>query len=191
MKCHLITIFIFSIFSIGCSSMYNANNPQPKHQKVSYTTPFEVSLIDSCSGSKNELYVKANEWIAKTFGSAKAVIEMQDKEAGKIIGKGNLTCSSTRNRMAVTVENDYVSYTIQIDVKENKYRCIINHFIHEGGVAAALLDPSYKANQQGLGDLDNVRNSERYKLARQETEVKANDILKSLKAAMHSKTDDF
>ncbi|WP_107822016.1 DUF4468 domain-containing protein [Mangrovibacterium marinum] len=45
-------------------------------------------------GTKDELYVKANEWMVRSFNNAKSVIQFQDKEAGKIMGKYLLHGSS-------------------------------------------------------------------------------------------------
>ena len=38
-------------------------------------------------GSKDELYVRANIWMARTFTNSKSVIQFQDKENGVIVGK--------------------------------------------------------------------------------------------------------
>jgi len=43
--------------------------------------------IIEVKGSKNELYIKSNEWMVRNFNNAKSVIQFQDKEAGKIMGK--------------------------------------------------------------------------------------------------------
>ena len=96
--------------------------------KAQYPSPFKMQHIDTVNGSKSDLYVKANQWLAKTFNSAKAVIQIQDKEAGKIIGKGAvITMAGVFNNV------EYVTrYTIFIDVKDNKYRIVISDCILEG-----------------------------------------------------------
>ncbi len=38
-------------------------------------------------GTKDELYVRANIWMARTFTSSKSVIQFQDKDNGVIVGK--------------------------------------------------------------------------------------------------------
>ena len=43
--------------------------------------------IIEVTGSKNELYLKSNEWMVRNFNNAKSVIQFSDKEAGKIMGK--------------------------------------------------------------------------------------------------------
>jgi hypothetical protein len=50
------------------------------------TVPKTDKIIE-VQGTKDELYIKANEWMVRTFNNAKSVIQFQDKEAGKIMGK--------------------------------------------------------------------------------------------------------
>lgn len=76
--------------------------------------------IDSVSGiSKNELYSRSKIWLAKEFNSAKAVTELDDKDAGQIIGKGNFVYyySVLGSKTPWTC-----SFTIQIDCRDNKAR---------------------------------------------------------------------
>jgi hypothetical protein len=124
MKNLIIAAFTVSTFILGCA---------PKMIPKSNSSSFEFSLVDTIQGTKNELYVKSYEWIAKTFTSAKDVIQMNDKEAGKIIAKAVIAVPGTKNGYGMTMGDDYVHYTISIDVKDNRYRCIISDFYHEGG----------------------------------------------------------
>jgi hypothetical protein len=48
----------------------------------------EVVYARDSTETKEDLFVKAHEWFAINFRSANHVIQMADKEAGKIIGKG-------------------------------------------------------------------------------------------------------
>jgi len=50
-------------------------------------TTSKVNNVIEVSGTKNELFINANEWMVRTFKDAKSVIQFQDKEAGKIMGK--------------------------------------------------------------------------------------------------------
>ena len=59
------------------------------------------------SKSKNELFSNALEWFANSFKSGKDVLQVSDKESGKIIGKGYFNTSPIQ---------------ITIVVKDNKYR---------------------------------------------------------------------
>ena len=79
-----------------------------------------AEIIKLENAPKNELYLRGKEWFARTFVSANDVIQLDDRETGKIIGKG-FTKSSYKGAMGVVVLVD-ISYTISLVVKENRYR---------------------------------------------------------------------
>lgn len=82
------------------------------------TGPTMTERIIEVQKSKSELFVASMDWIAKTFMSAKAVIEYQDKEAGKIVGHGSALVN-----YAVIPMNTH--FTLTIDTKDNKARISI------------------------------------------------------------------
>jgi len=53
---------------------------------ISVSTPKDEDIIDA-KGTKNELYIRSNEWMVRNFNNSKSVIQFQDKEDGKILGK--------------------------------------------------------------------------------------------------------
>jgi len=69
-------LIILSLILVSCAT----------YQKVSYSEPFQ-KVYGDLPGDKNQLFVKANEWMVKTFNSAESVIEYSDKEAGALMGK--------------------------------------------------------------------------------------------------------
>jgi len=48
---------------------------------------YMVKTYDSLAGNKDQLFLKANGWMIKTFTNAASVIQHSDKEDGVIIGK--------------------------------------------------------------------------------------------------------
>ena len=93
----------------------------------------EYVRIDSLiKGSKEDLYLRSKSWLVHYFKSANAVIQMDDKETGKIIGKG-VFMFPVRGGFGNILDYDPVHFTVQINTKENKTRIIVNDFIHEGG----------------------------------------------------------
>jgi hypothetical protein len=70
--------------------------------------------------SKDILYSSAKSWVAKVFNDATNVIKMDDKEAGRLIVKyiSNLETVYYQGRYEIV----YVNYTMQIDIKDCKYR---------------------------------------------------------------------
>jgi hypothetical protein len=78
--------------------------------------------IDMPGVSKAELHTRARSWLVNTYNSAKDAIQMDDKEAGRIMSKGSFDISLLMGLMRT------VEYTITIDVKDNKFRYTITNF---------------------------------------------------------------
>lgn len=157
-------------------------------QEVKIPSPFEFKLIDSVQGTKPELYIRARSWMANAFVSSKSVIEMEDKDAGRIIGKGIITFTTTYNLMYTAKHS--VNFTITIDVKDGRYRCVMNDFNHEA---------KYEAGAASGGSLENEKpksfniTKKQWQKVREETVGKAGKTLDSLKKAMDKGViaDDF
>jgi len=115
MRLLIITLFLFSI-------TLNAQDfpISEKTGKVSYEGVVKVDGV-----SATDLYIRANEWFAKTFNSANAVIQMQDKEAGKIIGKGWIAVSN------MGYDAGGFDFRINFTAKEGRYRYIITDIEHD------------------------------------------------------------
>lgn len=97
-------IILFSLFTLyGC-----AGSKIPKEQLT------KIKVIE-CDGSKDKLYIKANQWFVETFNSAEHVIEFSDKEAGVITGK-YVECDS---KLGGT---DCYKSVIRVEIKEDKVR---------------------------------------------------------------------
>jgi hypothetical protein len=80
-----------------------------------------VTFVESHSMDRNNAFVAANAYIAKSFNSAKDVIQMADKEAGMIVVKAVY-------RFAYPVDppinsqfwDGYVQYGMTVQVKDQK-----------------------------------------------------------------------
>ena len=88
----------------------------------------EVVELDSTS-TKNLIFQSVNTWFSTTYNSASSVIQMNDKDAGIIIGKG--TMSYTYPGIAYTCYSGHINYTIKVVVKDGKYKVEISDFRHE------------------------------------------------------------
>jgi len=150
----------------------------------SYPSPFTFSNAKDASGSKEELFVRAHEWLAKTFVSSKEVLQLVDKQAGKLIGKG-----------VFKVGYDYVNFTISIDVKDGKYRCVFSDFIHEGGIGTAFNGNTEQRKSGGYLEQEKPNPGVPMKTwyrCKDEAMNRSNDLLKSLDEAMqNTKADTF
>lgn len=120
-------VFLFSSLSLLTYSQKQTIDPDTK--LITYTEVIEVPGI-----SKDELYRRATVWFSKAFRSGKAVIDLQDKEAGKLIGKG-YAGSTVKVPLIGKQDAGDIRMTIAIDVKDGKYRYIVDNFIHEAPMA--------------------------------------------------------
>ena len=181
--------------------LFFACAPQKKIPKLDYPVPFQFELIDTLAGSKDELYVKAHQWIAKTFDSAKTVIDMQDKEAGKLICKPLFTIPRVHTTLYYSFPyEDVITYVVSIDVKDGRYRCIISDFVHKGG---NYFDGKTTTESTSYGSLEDTMRLYRSPATGKMTENRyyyavknaamqqAKDLIKDLKTKMHDKDKDF
>lgn len=85
----------------------------------------EVVKMDSVK--KEELYLRANQWFAKSYKSANNVIQLNDKQAGQIIGKGVEKVDTKYNDVYGTTN---LHYTITISLKDGRYKYDISQLYY-------------------------------------------------------------
>lgn len=112
----LIVVFLIS------SCLYAQDFHKNINGNIEFSEVIETTL------KKNVLHANAKEWVAKTFGDYKSVLQFEDNENCKLIIKGlsNIEHISGIPGMS-TKEN--ISYTITIESKDGKYRYIIDNVL--------------------------------------------------------------
>lgn len=91
------------------------------------TITFE-KIIKADSVDKEEIFVLINDWFATNYNSANDVIQMTDKKAGIIIGKGATDYFYGNN----SSYNGTLKYTIKVYVKDNRFKVNLLSYIHKG-----------------------------------------------------------
>lgn len=117
-------VFLFSLAS--CVSMDTTPVSEANRQLQEV---FTVEL------SKDDLFNNSLDWAAKTFVDSREVIELKDRDRGRIIGKGlsNIyVVPPDPFTGAVTIP---VRFTFIIDVKDNKVRVTYDQFVGLWGTA--------------------------------------------------------
>mgnify|MGYP000120821397 CR=1 FL=1 len=134
---------------------------------VDVTTPPQENIYN-IDKTKNELYLLANEWMVRRFNNAESVIQFQDKEAGKIVGKYNLH----------TISNNSVQYNITIPIY-----CIIDISTKEGAVKISI-EPTgtWQFDEEGMTIYD-------YSAADAEKDIQ--DLCNNLKDYLNNNTSDW
>lgn len=96
----------------------------PQTKKIVFT---EIIKVDSVS--KDELYSRAREWFARTFVSSKNVLEMDDRQAGKLIGNG--AKSGFYYGLLMTPVDYTLTYEISVYIKDGRYKYEIADFVND------------------------------------------------------------
>lgn len=103
----------------------------PVIAKAQSPNNFEFTFVDSVDLPKDDIYIRARSWVATTFKSSQHVIQMEDKDAGRIICKGNFP-HPAKNVFGNTLCFEAIHFTLTIDVKDGRYRTVYNDMHHTG-----------------------------------------------------------
>jgi len=93
------------------------------------TAPIEdrsVQKVHDIDLTKNEIYDISLEWMARTFFDNQEVIELTDKDNGKIIGKG---LTIFKGKIGWFSANIPCRFTLVVEAKDNKYRTTYNNLV--------------------------------------------------------------
>ena len=107
------TIILFFLITVSTYSQ----------EPLEYDNIIEVNSIE-----KDKLFEILNDWTAIIFNSANDVIQLSDKDNGKLIIKGvkNYSLGSS----LYNCYDGFISFTLRIVVKDNKYRITILQLKH-------------------------------------------------------------
>lgn len=80
-----------------------------------------IVVVDSIPKTKYQIYVAVNEWFIHSFNDGKSVIQLNDKDAGTIIGDGYV--SDMGSTMGVFSNADISAHVIiRVDMKDGRMR---------------------------------------------------------------------
>lgn len=95
-----------------------------KNGQITYTEVMHIGDV-----SKEQFYYRAKAWFAESFKDPKEVIQMDSKEAGTVIGKGNQTVYFETAMAPVEVK---LHFTVKIFCKEGRYKYEITDLAYSG-----------------------------------------------------------
>lgn len=94
--------------------------------------------------SSTELYSLGKQWFVNTFNSANAVLQMDNPELGKLIGKGITNiydAYQTGGIGNIPVSVNYkLSYTVNLSVKEGRYKYSIENITMNNGYGESAFE---------------------------------------------------
>lgn len=110
-----------------------------KNNSLTYT-----QIIECENQTKEELYIALNYWFTASFNDGNAVIQLNDKESGTIIGKGFVK-NIAYHEGGTNIYTVHIAPIIRVDIKDYKIRItytIQNYevdIVAGGGILGAVL----------------------------------------------------
>lgn len=84
-------------------------------------------VIDSVPGAtKDQLFRRARKWFTTNYNSAKDVLQVNDIDAGELIGKGIFDIKSPIKNVWVYPK---IGHTITVEIKEARYRITVGGLV--------------------------------------------------------------
>lgn len=180
MKTFALVLFFLSSFMLSFGQKEIINLPiDPETNKITYS---EVVLVDSVT-TKQELYLKAKEWFAHAFNSAQNVIQFDDKESGKIIGKGLISVGSTLGPVKSSDNLGVVNFVVEIQLKNGKYKYTFTDLWHDA--QNSIYSPGDLRLEKPGGGLGSM-GQKNWNGIKIQTGDHINAMIKSLKISMKS-----
>lgn len=120
-------LLLIALLLIAFSSFAQQAVNMPKDSTTSKVAYIEVVEAEGVTAA--ELYSRAREWVSTSYKSANNVLQMDDKQEGKLIGKAYQDFVVPT---AISKVTEQMWYTFKIYVKDNKYRYEITDIYSKG-----------------------------------------------------------
>jgi hypothetical protein len=119
-KLLVLTLVLVSLISYG----------QTEGTPLSYSKVIEIP-----NTPKNQLYDMCKQWLASSYKSLNNVSQLDDKENGIFIGKGNMSWYSEVFSMQCSTGS--IDYQIKLQVKDNKLKIELGNFEHHAKITSS------------------------------------------------------
>jgi len=146
----LAIIILIATFSFGqnakTKSMLNEIEGQwslDDNGNVTYTRVVEAGDL-----SKDEIYNRVLNYFVYNYGSGKSVIQTQDKDLGRVVGKGLYDDV----HVGISLVTTYIDcwHIARVDIKEGRARIILTLTEYEKKVVGGNTPPSYSTTKVEL-----------------------------------------
>lgn len=114
-------------------------------------------IVDFKDLKKDAIYAASRQWIATRFKSANNVIQLDDKENGVLIGKGNIDypCKGTAWQCGGYTDT-LINFTVKIEAKDEKSRVTFSDLVHHNPKVIIGGKP-YDTTIEQLGKYDHLK----------------------------------
>ena len=146
----------------------------------------QVIQTNDSTMSKDKIFDKVHEWFALRFVSANDVIQLNDKENGKMIGKGNFKVSP-KNVYGVVSEMGRVDFTLTVLCKDGKYKIVFANLMHDGGASGYNNGGSVKNEKPACGGMKMFKGD--WKRIKEETDLDVKSYVEDLQKFVNNTKD--
>jgi len=177
-KSNITQILLLIIGLLASYTLSIAAQELPVDKETGKITFTDVVQLENTTISPEQLYSIAREWFATTFNSANDVLQMDDKDLGKLIGKANFGIDMTAYQT-----DSHVDFTISVFVKEGRYKYTITdleHVSNQNGYSGGALED----DKPDCGGMRMVKKG--WLQVKEQTSEKVALIIADLKATMAS-----
>ncbi|MBB6109724.1 protein of unknown function [Mucilaginibacter lappiensis] len=122
----------FLFLLISCFLTAHAQTGKSPVSIDSTTSKVKYEVIINQTGSKDDLFSKAQSWIASTFKNTKAVIDVSDRAGGQLLFSGNATTvyidtlfNKKHDVKKISTVGCHVFFKGKFYVKDAKYKFIV------------------------------------------------------------------
>lgn len=100
-----------------------------------------VQVVDAPDLSKDEIYTRVLDYFVYSYGSGKSVIQTQDKELGRVVGKGLYN----NVHIGISIITTYIDcwHIVRVDVREGRARIILTLTKYDKKKVGGDTPPSY------------------------------------------------
>ena len=176
MKRILTLIILFNFSTLILFSQEDILPIDKETGKISYSEIVKVDSVDA-----KALYNNAKIWFVHYFNSAKNVLQLDDKESGRIIGKGLLNVTTS---VIVKADAGVVKFTIEINAKDGRYKYTFTDFWHEAYISKITTPGDLRLSKPGGGILTMGKGN--WNGIKRQTNEMVLDMILNLKKAMSS-----
>ena len=141
--------------------------------------PNYQGIVSVENKSANDIYSKSKVWIVTNFKSANDVIQLDDKDNGKLIVKGNTTVLFTFMK---TKYPSRVHFTLTIDIKDNRFR--YTYLVTE------VMDESGKYPVSIMNSMHNKPNKATIIEIKENISIKFKEIIEYINNSINNTSDD-
>lgn len=117
----ILSVFMLLVFTGIVATAQEAIPTNEETGKAEYKQANDVPGLTS-----DQLYDRGLAWVNKFYSSPVSVLQTQDKENGKIVGRARFRLSRVEKKGHVNPNAGIVSYQITLQFKDGKYRYVID-----------------------------------------------------------------